>query len=222
MFKRIDFVDRQQTPTVMEKRTEEHQHQVTIVSRETKGDVHSAESHRANVIRQALSLMPATLENEGRSNDIAAGMIVTVLGSWFGSRVVKSGLFSTLTYMLLFFLGAALVGVLLVAALGNGFIPVELLLIALIAIAAIAVVILGVVLTLLIWSSQGDTEQWVDGSSPRSEILIPVREINGRMLVPVKQVNPYPHDIYETRAKTDALAIHRQTRTEISDETTVM
>lgn len=221
MFKRIDFVDGEQTPTVMEKRTVEHQQQVTIASRETKGGIHSAESRRANIIRQALSLMPDTLENEGRSNDIAAGMIVTVLGGWFGSRVVKSGLFSTLTYTLLFFLGAALVGILLVAALGNGFIPVELLLIALIAIATIAVLILGVVLTLLIWSSQDETEPWVDGSSPRSEILIPVREMNGQMLVPVKQVNSYPHDIYEPRTKTDALAIHRQTRTEISDETLV-
>lgn len=219
MLKRLDLDHRQQIPTVVAKHTVEQQ-QVTIVSRETKGDIHSAESHRADIVREALRLMPATLENERRSNDIAAGMIITGLGSWFESRVVKSGVFTSLTYMLLFALGVALAGILLVAALGNGIIPVEQLLVPLVVIAGISVFILGVAFALMLWSKHEWTELLVD-ASPVHEILVPVEAVNGQVLVPVKQVDPYMQDLYADRRKTDALAIHRQTRTEISDETIV-
>jgi|GEM_PF-2659143 len=200
--RKLFYFDRRREPaqTSSENSGPEEQNAVTIISRQTKGDIHSAESHRADITRQALSIMPATLENERRSNYIAAGLIVTVLGGWLGSRMLKSRVFTALTYTLLFFLGAALAGLFLGAILGKGFIPVEPMQVALFAIAGISVFVLGVALTLMLWSKRENAELPVD-QTPLQEILIPITDVNPHgVLIPVKELNPHPH---EGRRKTD-------------------
>jgi len=198
--KQFFFDRREPTSPSAEKNSLEQPQLVTIVSRPTKGDLHSAENHRADITRQALSIMPATLENERRSNYLAAGMIVTILGGWLGSSALKSRWFTTLTFILLFFLGAALAGIFLGAVLGQGFISVEPLQVALFAIAGISVFVLGVALTLMLWSRRANAEPSFD-QTPLPEILIPIEEVNPRgVLIPVKELNPYQH---EGRRKTD-------------------
>ena len=197
------FDRREQIPTGAENDGPEEKNIVTFVSRQTKGDIHSADSRRAAIYRQALSIMPASSENEKRSNYIAAGMIVTVLGGWLGSLVLKSRAFTTLTFILLFFFGAALAGLFLGAVLGKGFIPVEPMQVALFAIAGTSVFILGVGLSLMLWSKREDAREPLD-QTPLQQILIPVREVNPRVLIPVqevnagalipvKELNPHPH-----------------------------
>lgn len=205
------YLDRgEPIPTTIENESLAEPEIVTVISRQTKGDVHSAESRRGRIYRQALSIIPVNAENERRSNYIAAGMIVSVLGGWLGSAALKSRLFTTLTFILLFFLGAALAGIFLGAVLGKGFIPVEPMQVALFAIAGSAVFILGVGLSLMLWSKREETPEPVpqdqlseiliplQESNPR--VLIPVQDLNPRVLIPVKEVNPHP---YDGRRKSD-------------------
>lgn len=188
------YLDRgEQIPTDTESSIPEEKNVVTLVSRQTKGDIHAAESRRADIYQQALSIMPVSSENTRRADYIAAGIIVTVLGSWLGGAVLKSRVITVLIYVLLVVLAAVVAGSVLGALLGLGFIPVDPLQVLLFAIAGIAILVLGVGLSLLMqWSNREDAQQLVN-ETPIQHVLVPVREANPLVVIPVKELNPLPH-----------------------------
>jgi hypothetical protein len=182
---------------------------ITLVSRQTKGDLHIAESRRADITQQALGILPSTSENARRADYAAASYIVTVLGSWLGDAVLGSRFVTVLVYVSIIVLSAILAGGALGALLGFGFVPASPWQVLLLSVVGGAILILVIAMSLLAhWFHQNE-DQASEDQIPPQQILVPVREVNppatvrveeayAPVLVPVEEVTPsvlVPEDV---------------------------
>ncbi len=101
------------------------QSMVTRIPNQTSGERYLTNSPHPDVYRQALRIILETPEIEGHLNYITAGTIVTILGSWLTSSMIKSRAFTMFTDILLFFGSTALAGLLIGIMLGEGLLPKE-------------------------------------------------------------------------------------------------
>ena len=98
---------------------------VTRIPTQTSDESYLASSPRQDVYQQALRVMLETPQMERRLNYITTSMIATILERWLAGSAVRSRASTTLTGILLFLCGTALVGLLVGIMLGEGLIPRE-------------------------------------------------------------------------------------------------
>jgi hypothetical protein len=126
---------------------------VTRIPNQARSDRYVINDLQPQVYRQTRSVILETPEIERHLNHIAAGTIVTILGSWLIGSMFKSRAFTILTYIMIFFASTTLAGLLIGIMLGEGFISSQIVLVLLLGLVSISIVALLILLGGLIFRS---------------------------------------------------------------------
>ncbi len=98
---------------------------VTRIPNETSEEMYLANAPHPDVYRQALRVIAETPQMKRRSNQVTAGMIVMILGSWLTGSMIKTHAFTLFIDLVLFFCSITLAGLLVGIMLGEGVIPLN-------------------------------------------------------------------------------------------------
>ncbi len=129
---------------------------VTRIPNETSGEMHLANAPHPDAYRQALIVIAETPQMKRRLNQVTAGMIVTIMGSWLAGSLIKTRAFTLFTDLILFFCSITLAGLLVGIMLGEGVIPLNIVPILLFVLLGIFIFVIAIMLgNLLLRSTSG-------------------------------------------------------------------